>query len=91
MWADSRVYEFKMAEVQPFSEEGLQCGCGRLRKRWEVRRRKRKYSQGVGWNIHVDGEVTQIRAGLGGSASLSQIQKSSVNEGRSASFVVMVR
>lgn len=39
---------------------------GRLRKRWEVRRQKRKYSQGVGWNIHVDGEVTQIMAGLRG-------------------------
>lgn len=66
MWADSKVCEFKLAEVQPFSEEGFQCGCGRLRKRWEVRRQKRKCSQGVGWNIHVDGEVTQIMAGLRG-------------------------
>lgn len=91
MWAESRVYEFKMAEVQPFSEEGLQCGCGRLRKRWEVRRRKRKYSQGVGWNIHVVVRSPRSGQDLGGSVSLSQTQKSSVNEGRLASFVVTVR
>lgn len=36
----------------------------RLQKRWEVRKQKRKYSQDVGWNIRVDGEVTRTRAGL---------------------------